>query len=244
MSPGRFTEPAKGPSKGQFMPCKTCSARAGELCGFFPDSTIERLYVSGKRIAVQRGDYLFMDDAPSNYIYNVAEGTCMLERIGSDGRRQVVAFCYPGDFIGLTAGPSYTLSAKALSNGHVCRWSLKDLDVLFEAEPNLQKRLRHIASRVLAVTIDQLFVLGRMNATEKIAFFIIQTQARQQRLTHPSPIVHLPMTRSDIADHLGLTIETTSRAISKLVRQGMINLNAPHKIEINDQAALRAIAGV
>lgn len=193
---------------------------------------------------VKRGDYLFMDDAPSNYIYNVAQGTCMLERIGSDGRRQVIAFCYPGDFIGLVTGPSYTFSARAASDSYVCRWSLKELDPLLEQDTLLQKRLRHIATRVLSITIDQLFVLGRMNAVEKIAFFLIQTQARQQRLILPSPILSLPMTRSDIADHLGLTIETTSRAISKLVRQGAISLRTATTIEIIDADELRQIAGV
>jgi len=232
------------------LPCFTCPARQSELCSAMDDAHIQKLFSLAYRKHIDKGQYLFMEEAPSKYVYNITQGVIMLERIASDGRRQVISFSYPGEFIGLMVGKNYNIAARALTQAKLCRWDMRDLERLFTTYPALERQMRVIANRVLATTIDQVFILGRKNASEKLAFFLLQNYERQNKISladiamHDTarPLISLPMSRTDIADHLGMTIETTSRAFSKFVRDGLIRRKTHTQIELIDLHGLKDAA--
>ena len=218
--------------------CKDCRARNRDLCGVMSDDTIYTLYDIGRSNKIEKGEYLFMEEAPSTYVYNISSGMLMLERIGSDGRRQIISFVYPGDFIGLTVDSNYSVSCRAIEASRFCRWKRTELEQFAEGHQNLEKSLRVIGNKVLARTIDQIFILGRKNAVERLAFFLLQTSGRQINAGLSETQLNLPMTRTDIADHLGLTIETVSRAFSRLSKDQLIELATPSLVTILDRDRL------
>ena len=222
--------------------CETCIARASDLCGAFAGGEIAVLDAIAVRLRVDAGGYLFHEEASAEFVYNISSGMGLLERLASDGRRQIMSFTQPGDFIGLSPTPVYRISACALTEMTACRWRIGDLEALFGEHPELERRLRLIANRVLATTLDQVFVLGRRNANEKLAYLLLYLAERQARIFGASDEVWLPMTRGDIADYLGVTVETASRTFSVLRRKGLIALPAADRVVLADRAGLAELA--
>lgn len=224
--------------KRAYDSCNDCEARHSDLCGVMSDETIPNLFNLARSHKIDKGEYLFMEEAPSTYVYNISSGMMMLERIGSDGRRQIISFVYPGDYIGLTVGSNYSVSCRAIEPSRFCSWQRHELEQFAEGKQNLQKSLRFIGNKVLARTIDQIFILGRKNAVERLAFFLLQTSGRQTNAGISETELNLPMTRTDIADHLGLTIETVSRAFTRLAKDKIIELDTPSSISLLDRDRL------
>ncbi len=219
--------------------CRQCMARDSALCSAMTDDEIGELFSIAHRVRVDGGSYLLHEEDSSKYVYNLSSGVCTLERLASDGSRQIMAFVYPGDFIGITSGPYYSVSVKALAPVTACRWHVKDMAGLYHDHPLLEQRVHEIASRVLAATMDQLFVLGRKNAVEKIAYFLLYIDERQRKFDGHSDSFILPMTRIDIADYLGVTVETVSRAFSRQKKKRLIDLSQAWVVTLKDRKALR-----
>lgn len=222
--------------------CHNCPARKSRLCSALDEQAIYELDAIATRIEIKPGGYLFEEEDPSDYVYNISTGIGLLERLSSDGRRQIMAFLFPGDFAGLLPDAIASVSAKALSRLNACRWHIRDLDALMERHPELEHRLRRIGGRVLATTLDQVFVLGCKNAREKLAYFLLHMEHRQKAALGPRETLHLPMTRVDIADYLGITVETVSRVFSKIKREGLIELPDPNNVVIKQRERLEDIA--
>lgn len=182
--------------------CKNCLARNSPLCSVFKGDSIENLFSLARRVSVKEGAYLIHEEDPSTYVYNLTTGVSTLERLASDGRRQIMAFVYPGDFIGVTSGGFYSVSGRALTQLTACRWQIRDLKKLYKTYPELEQRVHEIATRVLAATMDQIFVLGCKSAVEKIAYFLLYIDMRQKLFDGHTDSFALPMTRVDIADYL------------------------------------------
>ncbi|PCJ44096.1 MAG: Crp/Fnr family transcriptional regulator [Alphaproteobacteria bacterium] len=223
------------------MECDQCMARNSALCSAMVGDEIGALFSIAHRVRVDEGSYLLHEEDSAHNVYNLSSGVCTLERLASDGSRQIMAFVYPGDFIGINSGPYYSVSVKALAPITACRWHMKDLAGLYQGHPLLEQRVHEIASRVLAATMDQLFVLGRKNAVEKIAYFLLYIDARQRKFDGHSDSFILPMTRIDIADYLGVTVETVSRAFSRLKKKGLIELSQAWVVTLKDRKALRQL---
>ncbi|MBL4800277.1 MAG: helix-turn-helix domain-containing protein [Emcibacter sp.] len=223
------------------LSCQACLARNSALCSAMVGDEIEQLFSIAHRVKVDEGGFLLHEEDPSKYVYNLSSGVCTLERLASDGSRQIMAFVYPGDFIGINSGPFYSVSAQALAPVVACRWHMKDLEGLYPTHPVLERKVHEIASRVLAATMDQLFVLGRKNAVEKIAYFLLYIDGRQQKFDGHSDSFILPMTRIDIADYLGVAVETVSRAFSQLKRRGLIELSQAWVVTLKDREGLRQV---
>jgi len=221
--------------------CQKCQARNSALCSAMTGDEIDELFSIAHRVKVDSGSYLLHEEDSARFVYNLSSGVCTLERLASDGRRQIMAFVYPGDFIGINSGPAYSVSARALDPVTACRWNMKDVAALYKSHPVLEQRVHEIASRVLAATMDQLFVLGRKNAVEKIAYFLLYIDARQRQFDDHGDSFVLPMTRIDIADYLGITVETVSRAFSRLKRRGLIDLSQAWTVTLKDRKALQNI---
>lgn len=171
-------------------------------------------------------------------LYVVERGLVMLERIASDGARQVAAFILTGDLFGFEVDGRFLQSAITLKPTRLYRYPLAALVQLLEERPKIDMALRSIINRILGHTMDQLCVLGRMNARERVIYLLLHLAHREGVMDQRPLIIELPMTRLDMADFLGLTVETVSRTLSFLKRTGLINLLDAHRIEVRDPKRL------
>ncbi|CAA0079899.1 Nitrogen fixation regulation protein FixK [Halioglobus japonicus] len=195
--------------------------------------------ITGQR-TLTPGEYLFLQHTPAKSVYVLEAGMLMMERSSSTGRRQVMAFMHPGNYIGITHNEHYDFTVSALAKSTVYEIPLKAFVKLQDDVPQLKENVRRIGGNILAHTLDQVFALGQKKAHERVCFLLKQLSDRL-----PSERCHsieLIMTRQDIADYLGLTIETVSRAFSKLKREGLIDVYSAHTIEIRDMATIEELA--
>ncbi len=165
---------------------------------------------------------LFIQGQPAHSVYNVTAGCVRLYKLLPDGRRQIVGFALPGDFLGLAMGDAFGFSADAIDDVTVCAFSRPAYSAMVDNKPHLLRRLHEFATHELTLAQEQMMLLGRRNAEEKLTCFLLAMQKRWSQIAKPSVTVHLPMSRQDIADFLGLTIETVSRTFPKLARDKTI----------------------
>jgi CRP/FNR family transcriptional regulator, anaerobic regulatory protein len=173
-------------------------------------------------------------------VHRLTSGMLKLYKLTQDGRRQVVGFMVPGDFLGLAFGRTYAYSAEAITPAAACRFPRARFFRLLEAFPSLEKEILSRTSTELAAAQDQMLLLGRKTARERLASFLLRLAER--RGEHDGPI-ELPMSRGDIADYLGLTSETVSRTFTSLRQAGLIELPAAHQLVIRRPAELDRAAG-
>ena len=187
---------------------------------------------------------IICEGEPATSIFNVTQGVVKLVRSSSDGRTQIVGFRVPGEFFATPAFERYTVTAVAVTDVQLCRFSRSRLAGLLREYPDLLARLFEMSSAQLLASEDQVFLLGRRTAREKVVTFLLDFSSRTL-LGRPEPqrLVHLPMARVDIADFLGLTIETVSRVLSSLVREGLITVGISRSVRFVDLPALMSIAG-
>jgi CRP/FNR family transcriptional regulator len=198
--------------------CDFCGAASYSICGALTPEQLAELDRMAKRAVYAPKDSLFSQGEPATKVFNVSEGVVRLYKLLPDGRRQVIGFKLPGDFIGLAAAEMHGLSADAVNQVAVC-WFPKQAFVRFsEDKLALLRRLNEFANRELSYAQDRMLLLGRYSAEEKMASFILGWRDRLARLGRATDEVGLPMSRRDIADYLGLTIETVSRTFTKLER--------------------------
>jgi CRP/FNR family transcriptional regulator len=152
-----------------------------------------------------------------------------------------VGFALPGDFLGMTASPRHSFSADAIGAVTICRFSRAAFARFVEDKSHLLRRINELAVRELSQAQDHMVLLGRRSAEEKVATFLIGWRDRLGRLGHLAKTVPLPMSRQDIADFLGLTIETVSRTFTKLERDGVIEI-LPGSVGLLDPARAEALA--
>lgn len=189
---------------------------------------------------LETGEYLFHQHTPGRSVYMLEEGTLMMERSSSTGRRQVMAFMQPGNFIGITHNEHYEFTVSALTPAKIRELPIKPFIVLQDEIPQLKENVRRIGGNILAHTLDQVFALGQKKAHERLCFLLKQLSDRlppQRR-----HLIELVMTRQDIADYLGLTIETVSRAFGKLKREKVIDIYSAHTVEILDKSIVEDLA--
>jgi CRP/FNR family transcriptional regulator len=175
-------------------------------------------------------EHLFCEGDPATHVYRVEAGHIVLYRTMSDGRRQVVDFAYPGDIVGLGSLDEHGCHAQASTK------------TVVRCLPVQQIWELAAISRELTASRELLFTVSQRTATERLAAFLIGLSNRNERRgQNPCEIV-LPMTRSDIADFLGLTIETVSRTFTRFRAEGLIDLEQCILVTLRDRSLLRAIA--
>ena len=176
------------------------------------------------------------------HVYKVEIGAVCLYKTTPDGRRQIVDFAYPGDYVGLGALDTHVFSAQAISPTRLKCLAVAALRQRAERDPRLGLKLYEAVSHELQAARDLLVTVGQRNATGRVAAFLLALSRRNERDGHDPGTFVLPMTRSDIADFLSLTIETVSRTFSKLKLQGLIDLPHSAVVEILDAKALEELA--
>lgn len=212
-------------------------ARLISLSTALPLAERDTLEPLGRRVSLDQKETLFGQDEPADSVFNVISGALRMYRILPDGRRQVTGFAFPGDFIGLSMLDRYAVSADSLVPVTACKFERLAFRDLVCRQPGLMMHLHEITGQELSRAKDMMMLLGRRTADEKIAAFLVGLQVRYARIGQSTVTLELPMGRLDIADHLGLTIETVSRTLSRLDRDGCI-LIVPGGVRLIDQARL------
>jgi CRP/FNR family transcriptional regulator len=228
---------------GGFEPCASCEARQFSVCNAIADADLARLSGITTVIEAAPGRTFIDEGEPANSFFNVTAGSAKLFKLLPDGRRQITGFVGAGHFLGLAVSDIYAFSAEAITPVRYCRFSRAKLRKLLDDFPLMEKRLLEVAANELVAAQEQMLLLGRKTARERLASFLLM----QSRLGLPCGNARrrftLPMTRGDIADYLGLTIETVSRTMTKLRAEGLIEMAAQNEILILNQTALESLAG-
>jgi CRP/FNR family transcriptional regulator len=189
------------------------------------------------------GAPLFDEGEEAGSVFNVTSGCLKVYKLLPDGRRQVTGFLFAGDFLGLAKQETYAFSAEAVTPCLLCRFPRHKLENLMQRLPKIEQRLLSIASNELAAAQEQMLLLGRKTAREKIASFLLMLSKRAKQRGQAGDPVSVPMSRTDIGDYLGLTTETVSRTFTQLKQDSIIQLLPNHQVRLAAQADLEEIAG-
>jgi CRP/FNR family nitrogen fixation transcriptional regulator len=207
-------------------------AQAGKLIELAPG-----VAVAGFTMRFERNEEIFAEEEEADFIYKVISGAVRDVRILSDGRRQIGAFHLVGDVFGLECGETHLYSAEAVVDCEIALVRRSVLDKAAEADAATARKLWGLTARDLQTLQDHMLLLGRKTALERVASFLIRLSSRALA----SAALDLPMSRSDIADYLGLTIETVSRTFTQLERDGTISIPSSRHILLHDRLALADI---
>ena len=221
--------------------CDDCKVRLFSVCGALAPSELDELdRISQVKVFAPKAT-LFEQDAMAGSVFNVTEGVVRLCKSLPDGRRQIVGFALAGDFLGLALMDRYSVAAEAVTEVQACRFTRSAFLGYVDERPHLLRRLHEFAGHELSLAQDQMLLLGRKTAEEKVAAFLLNLQARYGRIGTISVNVPLPMSRQDIADYLGLTIETVSRTLTKLARKKALVIT-PDGVRLLNASALEQLA--
>ncbi|PJI92085.1 CRP/FNR family transcriptional regulator [Yoonia maricola] len=197
--------------------------------------------IRNRTVTIKPGKHLFLEGDPADRIYEVASGVLRLTRIMEDGRRQVIAFGYPGDTVGFPSDGMYHTDCDALVPTTLVVHRRSDLETAC-GDAALHQRLLIAALREISAMQDHFMMLGRKSSIEKLASFLQVLANRVGEHLGDYNQVTLPMTRADIADFLGLTTETVSRTFTQLRKSGIIAIDHVNTVIILKPIALRSIA--
>jgi CRP/FNR family transcriptional regulator/CRP/FNR family nitrogen fixation transcriptional regulator len=207
--------------RNTFVPPSEAAADC-DLCGAFATAT------AAPRSPFDPGEILFRQGDPVRLVYRVLKGAVINYRLLSDGRRQVAGFHLPGDFVGLEAGVEHATTAEALCRVDALAMERAELAGRAATDIGLARALWQVTIRAFQRSEDHALILARQGATERVAAFLLDFA---DRMGQPDTI-DLPMTRQDIADHVGLTIHTVSRTLSHLQAQGLIEARSSRQVRL------------
>jgi CRP/FNR family nitrogen fixation transcriptional regulator len=206
-------------SADQFSVIATCS---GVIATEFSYSKEEEIYGEGE---------------PSEYVYQVIRGAVRTYKLLNDGRRQIGAFYLPGDIFGLQSGPAHRLTAEAVSDTTVRLVKRQSLEQAAGITVQVAQSLWAMTAGELRHAEDHMLLLGRKNAMERVASFLLEMDRRLAK----TGMMALPMCRRDIGDYLGLTLETVSRALSQLHNEGVLGFSGARQIVLRNRQRLHTM---
>jgi CRP/FNR family transcriptional regulator, nitrogen fixation regulation protein len=187
----------------------------------------------GAPMSFARNAELYGESEPADFLYKVVSGTVRTYKVLTDGRRQVGGFYVPGDIFGLETGAEHTFSAEAITACKVLVIKRSALVALAERDHEVARELWTITGSELGRVQDHIMLLIK-TAQQRVASFLLEMAAR----ISASNAVELPMSRQDIADYLGLTIETVSRTLTALEKAATIELSSSRRIVLRNRPAL------
>jgi CRP/FNR family transcriptional regulator len=188
------------------------------------------------------GEIVFAQGDEQDNIYEVVRGMICLYKLLPDGRRQVTGFLSTGQLLPASGIDGIcAVTAEAVTDVTVCRYPRPAFERLIDEVPGFARRLLAMTSNELQAAQDQMLLLGRKVAAEKVASFLL-LMAERQGVEVGTGSVDVPMTRADIADYLGLTVETVSRTFTRLKRDRLIDLPTPNLVRVRDPERLEELA--
>jgi CRP/FNR family transcriptional regulator, nitrogen fixation regulation protein len=200
------------------------------------DRLSETVRLMGATTSFTRNSEIFGEDEPADYLYKVISGCVRTYRILSDGRRQITGFYLPGELFGLAFGADHTESAEAIADSKVVVLKRRALDAVAERDAAITRELFALTGRELRRVQDRILLLIE-SAQERVVGFLLEMADRLAA----ERTYELPMSRQDIADYLGLTIETVSRTLTALEGRAAIEVGGSRRIVLRNRAALAAM---
>jgi CRP/FNR family transcriptional regulator, anaerobic regulatory protein len=229
--------------------CDQCVVRNRAICSALDAGELATINALARRRNLVAGESLIWEGDDSILVANVIEGVLKLTAGTEDGREQILGMAYPSDFIGRPFGASTGHGVTALTDSRICVFNRRDFETFAREHPGLEHRLLEKTLEELDRSRRWMLLLGRKSAGERLASFLIEMAERlvdagcKVDFGVAGRTLALPFTRLQIADLLGLTIETVSRQFSRLKAAGIIALPSPREVIIRDHAALLAEAG-
>jgi len=198
----------------------------------------DALEMMGAPLSFVRNAEIYGENEPAEYLYRLVSGTVRTSKILNDGRRQIGEFYMPGDIFGLEMGSDHSFSAEAITDAKVIVIKRSAVEALATRDNDVARQLWATTGRELQRMQDHILLLIK-TAQERVAGFLLEMAERIKSTTE----VELPMSRQDIADYLGLTIETVSRTLTNLENSSAIALPSSRRIVLRNRAALRRLNG-
>jgi CRP/FNR family transcriptional regulator len=193
-------------------------------------------------VRVARGENFFAEGAIVTEVFRLTRGTARLVKLMSDGRRQICEFVMPDEFLGLAGQDEYQFSAEAIEDCVALRYSRTEIEARISADADFAGDIRRRTARRLNNAYDRMVFLSHRSATARVAWFLLTVRLQAASEAEHPDTFHLPMTRSDIGDYLGMALETASRAFTQLKRAGVVLESGAHLVTITDRARLQHIA--
>lgn len=227
--------------------CGACPIRHGAVCSRCDAEELRQLEEMKYYRSYQAGQTVIWSGDPMDFVASVVFGIATLTQTMEDGRRQMVGLLLPSDFVGRPGRTRAAYDVTAATDLVMCCFRRKPFEAMMQATPHVVQRLLEMTLDELDAAREWLLLLGRKTAREKIAsllaVFARRSAMLDQQLPAGSIMFDLPLTREQMADYLGLTLETVSRQISALRRDGQIALQGNRRVTVPDFAALLAVTG-
>ncbi len=227
--------------------CETCAVRNRAICADLDTAEIAALNSIGRRRALKAGEQLMWEGDEAILVANVIDGMLKLATHTSDGKEQILGLIYPADFVGRPFGETSPYGVEALSDSLVCVFERKDFERFAREHPRLEHKLLQRTLGELDRARRWMLLLGRMSAEQKVATFLLELTDRlpSQTQSHGGEgetLIYLSLSRQQMADVLGLTIETVSRQLNRLRKSGIIEIPGRRELRILDRDALETRA--
>jgi len=222
--------------------CATCEIRSYSFCRCLKDDQLNIFSKISSEKEFKNKQTVFLQEEESKNLYNITQGNIKIYKLLRDGRIQIIGFLYPGDFFGSYKKGKYNYSAESIGDVKLCVFKQEVLDNYLEKNMNLAKELLHMTSHELTLAQDRIGVLGKLNANQRMAAFFLNISKQRARIGWQDNPISLPMMRQDIADYLGLTLETVSRELTKLKTSNLIKVLSSSQIYLRDKASLSVIS--
>jgi len=232
----------KRPGGADGNPCAACSIREMSICAALDNSELSRMAAIARTQSFTSRQTIVDEGEPAESLFNITSGAVKLYKLLPDGRRQITGFLFEGDFLGIALNEAYAYTAEAVNDVTLCRFPKQRFEALLEEFPKLEKQLLEVASNELVQAQDQMLLLGRKTAQEKVVSFLLSLSRRSSARGAPASPIALPMSRSDIADYLGLTTETVSRTFTNLKGSDAIRLLAGNAVALENFDNLSELA--
>ena len=224
--------------------CNACAIRNRAICADLDDSEIGLLNGIGRRRQLEAGEQLMWEGDEAVLVANVIDGVLKLASHSADGGEQILGLAYPSDFLGRPFGETAPYGVEALTEAQICVFERKDFDRFARDHPRLEHKLLERTLTELDRSRRWMMLLGRMNAGQKVASFLLELSDRLGKAgAGGETFVTLPLSRQQMADVLGLTIETVSRQLSRLRSAGLIDTPSRREIVLRDRRELEELAG-
>ncbi len=233
----------------EFLRCNQCAIRHHAVCGALNQEELKSLNQISRQQKLKAGQVIISEEEDADFFANVVSGVVKLIKTLPDGRQQIVGLLFAPDFLGRAFGKQQAFYAEAATDVELCSFPHDQFERVLKTHPGLEHRLFEYTLNELDSAREWMLLLGRKTAEEKVASFLLMLAKRSALMgcNHQDPDVNLrfvlPLTRSDMADYLGLTIETVSRQITKLKARQIISLEDNRTFLVPDKLALEDVAG-
>ncbi|WP_088344908.1 MULTISPECIES: Crp/Fnr family transcriptional regulator [Rhodomicrobium] len=229
--------------------CGTCPIRYQSICGALTDDELSRLSVISRPRVVGAHQPIFRDGDEAEQCFNVISGVVKLVKTLADGEQHIVGLIYPPDFLGRPLGDRHTYTAEAATDVEICGFPRGAFEAVLEAQPKLERKILEFTVRELDLCREWTLLLGRKSSYQRVGSFLYMVARRTARsgygYRHEGVVrFRLPFTRAEIADYLGLTLETVSRQFSRLKATHIIAMPASRDVVVPDMALLARAARI